>query len=111
MRRFPHGGSSRPPFARPGNGYGRSSTSRPGPLLAVEAAPLPEPGQFCAPVPTPVLVWEVASNNRPVIAWSEGPTEHVAHRAAAPSPLGPVPAARRGAPGVSPSGPRARAPR
>ncbi len=33
MQRFPHGATRRPPFARPGAGYGRR-TGRPGPESA-----------------------------------------------------------------------------
>jgi len=33
MQRFPHGATLRPPFARPGAGYGRR-TGRPGPESA-----------------------------------------------------------------------------
>lgn len=51
MRRLPHGGTVRPAARRPGNGYGRLPRRCPGPLLALEAAPVPEPAWFLDPPP------------------------------------------------------------
>jgi len=82
MRRFAHGGTSHPPVRRPGNGYGRPASMRPGPFQAVALAPEIESHLFCAPIPAPMLVWEVAHNNRPVIAWGDGSSEAVIDLAA-----------------------------
>jgi len=53
MRRLPHGATVRPASSRPGNGYGRLPRRCPGPLLALEAAPAPQPAWFVDP---PALV-------------------------------------------------------
>jgi len=73
MQRPAHGGSTRPSYTRPGNGFGRMG-GRPGPFFAVEAAASPEPVWFddetyvpiAPPIRTPGLAWrEVLDREAP----------------------------------------------
>ncbi|MCZ7527282.1 MAG: hypothetical protein M5U14_13420 [Acidimicrobiia bacterium] len=57
MRRQPHGGTTHPVLARPGNGYGRP-VGRPGPHGHVAPAPFPEPAWFAMDAP-PLEPWRV----------------------------------------------------
>lgn len=70
MRRFTNGGTTRPTFNRPGNGWGRPALGSPRPMWNVKARPELTASMFCAPVATPTFVW-AHGGQQPVIGWVE----------------------------------------
>ena len=70
MRRFTNGGTTRPTFNRPGNGWGRPALRAPRPMWNVKACPEVTSAMFCAPVATPTFVW-AHGGQQPVIGWVE----------------------------------------
>lgn len=68
MRRPAHGSTTHPLLSRPGNGFGRPSLQRPGPLYAVEPAPALDLSWFLDPQRAPMAT-PMARAARPDEIW------------------------------------------
>ncbi|MFZ4515854.1 MAG: hypothetical protein ACOYN3_06035 [Acidimicrobiia bacterium] len=69
MRRFTNGGTERPMFNRPGNGFGRPAMGAPRPMWNVKARPELAASMFCTPLSTPSFVWS-HGGQQPEIGWA-----------------------------------------
>ena len=70
MRRFSNGGTTRPNFNRPGNGWGRPALGAPRPMWNVKPAKEVTADLFVAPIATPTFVW-AHGGQQPAIGWVE----------------------------------------